>query len=451
MSNLPITQVIMPNLTRVYQHLFAILVIGLGLISLTGCVTPILRHSLQAQAYYQQGFKYETGMGVPKNIEEARKWYQLSAQLGNPSAQIGLARLDQVLVQRGVAQNIPAASPALQNVSSTYVDKTQHDIKTETVQGGENYLLGVRYESGIGVPKSIEEAKRYYRLSADQGNALAKARLQELGEEVIKNNDPASQAVTIDSPGKSIRQTIHVPITEFSQKKVGQGIGKSLSSTLQADPVSDLVEKRMSEYGSRSDVVMVIFEAKKDPDFALANIKAAMKTRDPNGIMNPYWIIGVGDEKTSTKTNCGVIVGQWYARGFPYRASWEQIVYRSLQEHAKSGTYLYTQDGEFKVTNEGRSQSDTLKKNCFRGSKIAQSNFNTFIARTVRDPATDLLLIGAGVILFPSLISGGGSTNYDDSGTEIERIKEENFRQRLEDKAKKRELERRYQEGYVNP
>src|SRR5690349_10541435 len=105
MSNLPIIRKIMPNLTRVYRRLFAILVIGLSLFSLTGCVTPILRHSLQAQAkaqaYYQQGFKYETGMGVPKNIEEARKWYRLSAQLGSPSAQIGLARLDQVLVQRG--------------------------------------------------------------------------------------------------------------------------------------------------------------------------------------------------------------------------------------------------------------------------------------------------------------------------------------------------------------
>ena len=30
----------------------------------------------QAQAYYQQGFKYEAGMGVPKNIEEARSRVQ---------------------------------------------------------------------------------------------------------------------------------------------------------------------------------------------------------------------------------------------------------------------------------------------------------------------------------------------------------------------------------------
>src|SRR5690348_12041172 len=143
---------IMPNLTRVFQHLFTILVIGLGSFSLTGCVNSLLRHSLQAQAqtqaqsqaYYQQGVKYEIGMGVPKNIEEARRWYQLSAQLGNSSAQIGLARLDQALVQHGVASNMPPAGLPLQNVSPVYVDKTQQDIKTETVQGGENYLLGIR-------------------------------------------------------------------------------------------------------------------------------------------------------------------------------------------------------------------------------------------------------------------------------------------------------------------
>ncbi|SEN23086.1 Sel1 repeat-containing protein [Nitrosospira multiformis] len=231
---------------RASHSLFVSLTIAL--LSLTGCATPIPRHSLQTQAqtldqaraqaiaqdqayaqgivkaqaqgqaqvqslaqkYYQRGFKYETGTCAPKNIEEARRWYQISAQLGNPSAKIGLARLDQVQVQGEVTQNKPAASPKLQNVSPAYVDKTQHDKKTETVQGAENYLLGVRYESGIGVPKSIEEAKKYFRLSAGQGNALAKVRLQELGEEVIKDNDPASPLAKFKSLEKNIGQTIQV-------------------------------------------------------------------------------------------------------------------------------------------------------------------------------------------------------------------------------------------------
>jgi TPR repeat protein len=423
MSNFPIVQGIMPIQMKVYQRLVTILSIGLGLLSLTGCVTPILRHSLQAQAqaraqaaaqaqaqaYYQQGYKYEMGMGVPKNIEEARKWYQLSAQLGNPSAQIGLSRLEQALVQRGVAPNMPAAGIPLQSANPVYVEKAQHDKQTETVQGGENYLLGVRYESGIGVPKNIEEAKKYYRLSADQGNELAKTRLRELSEEGIKSNDSTSRVVIIDPPEKNISQTAQVPATDFSNKKEVRRAGKSLSSRLQTDPVSDMVEKKISEYSSRSDVVMVIFEAKKEVDSALTNIKTAMRTRDPGGVMNPYWIIAIGDETTSTKTNCGVIIGQWYANGFPYRASWERIMYQSLQEHAKSGTYLYAQDGEFRVTDEGRSQSDTLKKNCFRGSKIAQGNFNTFMARAVRDPADEL-----GARIFLNIMGGiGGVTDEE--------------------------------------
>lgn len=275
----------MPNLTRGYQHLFANLVIGLGLLSLTGCVTPIPRHSFQTQAqtldqaraqgialdqayaqgiakaqaqvqnqaqtlaqkYYQRGFNYETGTCVAKNIEEARRWYQLSAQFGNPSAKIGLARLDQALVQRGVTQNIPAAKPTSKNVSPAYVDKTQHDIKTETVHGGENYLLGVKYESGIGVPKSIEEAKKYYRLSAGQGNALAKVRLQEFGEEVIKDNDPASQLAKFASLEKSIGQTIQV-LTDNSVREL-ERIQREASYEIQRKEAERREEDRRYEQG----------------------------------------------------------------------------------------------------------------------------------------------------------------------------------------------------------
>jgi TPR repeat protein len=313
-------------------------------------------------------------MGVPKNIEEARKWYQLSAQLGNSSAQIGLARLDQALVQHGVASNMPPTGLPLQNVSSVYVDKTQQDIKTETVQGGENYLLGIRHESGIGVPKSIEEAKKYYRLSADQGNALAKARLLELGKEV-KDNDSTSRAVIMDSSEKSVKQTTQVPVTEFMQKKEVRRAGKSVSSALQGDLVLDFVEKKMPQYSYRTDMVTVIFEAKGDVNSALANIKTAMSTRDPGGVMNPYWIVNFAAEQVSTKTNCGVITGQWYARGFPYRAPWEQIMYQAFRQNAQLAVYLYSPGREL-IAEDPNFQSDAFKqinKICFKNKFNAQT------------------------------------------------------------------------------
>ncbi len=361
---------------RASQSLFVSLVIVL--LSLSGCVAPTLRHSLQAQAYYQHGFKYEAGIGVPKNIEEARKWYQLSAQQGNTSAQIGLARLDRVLAQSGTTQNTLAVGSPLQNTSPAHVDKTQHDMKSDTMQGGENYLLGVRYESGIGVPKNIEEAKKYYRLSADQGNVSAKARLRKLGEEAIIYNDPANHAVIKSSSEKSSGQTAEVPAAGFLPKQEIRRAEKLFSSTLNADPILDLVEKKIWEYRYRTDMVMVLFKAKGDVNSALVNIKTAMSTRDPDGVMNPYWIVNFADEQVSTKTDCGVVIGQWYARGFPYRAPWEQIMYQALQQNAQLGTYVYSPGRE--ITAEDRNfQSDAFKqinKICFRNKFNLQTTIS---------------------------------------------------------------------------
>ncbi len=39
------------------------------------------------------------------------------------------------------------------------------------------YMLGVMYENGTGVPKDEAEAVRWYRRAADQGNALAQRNL----------------------------------------------------------------------------------------------------------------------------------------------------------------------------------------------------------------------------------------------------------------------------------
>lgn len=191
------------------------------------------------------------------------------------------------------------------------------------------------------------------------------------------------------------------------------------SSTLQADPVLDLVENKMSEYSSRNDTVMVIFKAKGDVNSALTNIKAAMHTRDPGGFMNPYWIVSYFSEKVSMKTNCGVIIGQWYSGGFPYREAWEKIMDRSIQKNAQSGTYLYSQDGEFRITEEGQLQSGALKRTCFEGSKMAQNSFNTLASRVARDPAAEALAVGAAAIGAVMLLDGlfGGDSAVGDQNS----------------------------------
>jgi hypothetical protein len=147
------------------------------------------------------------------------------------------------------------------------------------------------------------------------------------------------------------------------------------SSTLRADPVLDLVERKMSEYRSRNDIVMVIFKAKDDLNHTLDNIKTAMRTRDPVGITNPYWIVNISDAEVSTKTNCGVIFGQWYARGFPYRTTWEQIMYRALQQNVQLGGYFYSL-GDKNNAEDGNFQSDAfskISKTCLEGKFSTQT------------------------------------------------------------------------------
>ena len=68
----------------------------------------------------------QNGRGVPKDYDEAVKWYRLAAAQGN-----------------ALAQN----------------------------------NLGVMYENGLGVPKDYDEAIKWYRLAAAQGNAAAQNNL----------------------------------------------------------------------------------------------------------------------------------------------------------------------------------------------------------------------------------------------------------------------------------
>jgi len=140
-----------------------------------------------------------------------------------------------------------------------------------------------------------------------------------------------------------------------------------LTSTAQADPVVDLVSKLVNSRNttSRNDLVMVIFNAKGNVHSALANMKSAMHTRDPGGFLNPYWIVNFPDEAVSTSTNCGVIIGEWYAGNFPVRGSWEAIMNQAISENVEVGAYLYTQNGGFRETSTTQYQLEAINKICF--------------------------------------------------------------------------------------
>lgn len=78
----------------IYQRLAVNLMI-LSFLS-TGCVNLDALHQAakngDAEAQYNLGFKYESGIDVPRDFQQARYWYELSAKQGNHSAQNNLNR-----------------------------------------------------------------------------------------------------------------------------------------------------------------------------------------------------------------------------------------------------------------------------------------------------------------------------------------------------------------------
>ena len=146
-----------------------------------------------------------------------------------------------------------------------------------------------------------------------------------------------------------------------------------------ADSVSELAEKAMNEFKLRNDIVIVMFVTENDVSATLSKVKETMHTRDQHGVMNPYWVVGFPGEAVDTETHCGVVVGQWYdGDEFPSRAPWERIMDGVLAREVISGTYLYSHKGEFRLTQGGQSQMDSLQEICFVGSELAASNFNSF-------------------------------------------------------------------------
>lgn len=136
------------------------------------------------------------------------------------------------------------------------------------------------------------------------------------------------------------------------------------SSAFAADDVSDLASTKSSAYGSRDDVVMVMFKSNGNVNAAMANIKTAMRTRDPAGFFNPYWIVEFLGEAVSSKTNCGVVFARWYRSGYSERGPWEDIMTRALDKYVESGFYAYAREGGFRTTVDREYHMEQLERIC---------------------------------------------------------------------------------------
>lgn len=146
-----------------------------------------------ANAYHILGICYDIGEGVPRDITQAVNWYRKAAEGGIVDSQYNIG--DCYLRGEGVPKSVPDAiswfekaaehgdMAAVAQLGFIYLDDTYgaHDpVKAashlrKSAYAGNNaaakWALGTLYQLGDGVAQSDEDAVRWFRESAMQGDS----------------------------------------------------------------------------------------------------------------------------------------------------------------------------------------------------------------------------------------------------------------------------------------
>jgi|GEM_PF-3783711 len=159
-----------------------------------------------APSQYRLATYYERGRGIEKNLGRAKVWYQRAAMLGNVKAMHNLA------------------------VISTALDKEDTDYKAAIYWfkqaanrnlADSQFNLAILYQNGVGLSKNNLEAYKWFSLAARQGDVDAASR-RDLLEKKLKKDEllEASKllqnwrALTIDSKANDVgRISSHITST----------------------------------------------------------------------------------------------------------------------------------------------------------------------------------------------------------------------------------------------
>ncbi|XP_066197507.1 death ligand signal enhancer isoform X2 [Saccopteryx leptura] len=154
-----------------------------------------------SKAQYNEGLCHEYGRGTARDLSKAVHCYQLAASQGHSLAQYRCARCllqDPAFLwdperQRAVSMMKQAADSGLREAQAflgvlftkePYLDE-QRAVKylwlaAKNGDSQSRYHLGICYEKGLGVQRSLGEAVRCYQQSAALGNEPARERLRTL-------------------------------------------------------------------------------------------------------------------------------------------------------------------------------------------------------------------------------------------------------------------------------
>lgn len=104
------------------------------------------------------GICYEEGLGIPKNLKEAVKCYQLAADQSFPKAQYQLGNC----YRYGNGVDI--------DLAKAY---TFYQLAADSANENAEYEVGMCYYTGDGVKRDLGQAFTYFKRSADKGHKIA--------------------------------------------------------------------------------------------------------------------------------------------------------------------------------------------------------------------------------------------------------------------------------------
>lgn len=126
-------------------------------------------------AQFALGLCYTEGDGVIKDNFQAVSWWRKAAERGMNIAQYNLARAYEQ--GKGTSQDLTQA-----------IYWYRRGIKENSAEAYPEFFnaLGTLYETGMGVPQNLNEARRLYKLAKKEGiDSFARANLKTFGKEGV--------------------------------------------------------------------------------------------------------------------------------------------------------------------------------------------------------------------------------------------------------------------------
>ena len=111
-----------------------------------------------AQAQYNLGLLYESGIGVTRSLTAATEWWEKAAEQGHVDAQVQVGT--QYFLGRGAPKDWTLAAK-------------WYEAAAENGDVGAQYLIASFYEHGDGVAQDLKRALVWYLQAARQGDAGA--------------------------------------------------------------------------------------------------------------------------------------------------------------------------------------------------------------------------------------------------------------------------------------